>query len=96
MVRLKWTNQAVEDLKNIKDFIANDSPHYAKITVFKIRERSKLLKKFPRSGRVVPEIENNSIRELIEGHYRIIYRVLSKMKLIFLLCTTHQDFLRGV
>jgi toxin ParE1/3/4 len=31
----------------------------------------------PQSGRVVPEFSNEMIRELIEGSYRIIYKINS-------------------
>jgi toxin ParE1/3/4 len=31
----------------------------------------------PEAGRVVPEFENELIRELIEGSYRIIYKINS-------------------
>lgn len=75
MARIKWTKQATQDLIDIADFIAKDSVKYAKITILKIRETTKQLEKFPLSGRKVPEIDNDSIRELILGNYRIIYSV---------------------
>ena len=33
------------------------------------------LETFPKSGRVVPEFNTETIRELIEGNYRIVYRI---------------------
>ncbi|HLU48786.1 MAG TPA: type II toxin-antitoxin system RelE/ParE family toxin, partial [Planctomycetota bacterium] len=33
--------------------------------------------KFPRSGRVVPEVGHRSLREIIDPPYRIVYRVAS-------------------
>ncbi|WP_420485274.1 type II toxin-antitoxin system RelE/ParE family toxin [Iningainema tapete] len=35
------------------------------------------LEKFPHSGRVVPEISQEDIREIIFGSYRIVYLVVS-------------------
>jgi len=32
----------------------------------------------PEIGRIVPELEKKEIRELIEGNYRIIYRIKTK------------------
>jgi plasmid stabilization system protein ParE len=32
---------------------------------------------FPRSGRVVPEVADERIREIIHGHYRIVYKTLN-------------------
>ncbi len=31
----------------------------------------------PRIGRIVPEFENDRIRELIQGKYRIVYRIVN-------------------
>ncbi len=33
MVQINWTYQAKDDLKNIADYISNDSKHYAKLQV---------------------------------------------------------------
>ena len=38
-------------------------------------DKVQLLKSSPESGRIVPEIQREDIRELIYGNYRIIYRV---------------------
>ena len=73
MVKINWTPQSKNDLISIAEFIAQDSRKYAKIQVKRIRERVKQLAKFPSSGRIVPELENPRIREIIVGNYRIIY-----------------------
>jgi len=78
MVRINWTLQAKDDLKNIADYISKDSVIYAKRQVIKIRKRTEILKTQIRSGKIVPEIEDPDIRELIEGNYRIIYKIISK------------------
>ena len=73
MVRLNWTIQAIDDLKDIAEYIAKDSQRYASLLVKRIRDKAKLLKTQPDSGRMVDEFERQDIRELIEGNYRIIY-----------------------
>ena len=75
MARLSWTDQAIADLNNIAEFIAKDSVKYAKITISKIQISARTLRKFPYSGRKVPETDIENIRELIFGNYRIIYLV---------------------
>jgi len=35
------------------------------------------LARFPRRGRIVPEVRRSSIRELIYGDYRVIYKIES-------------------
>jgi len=77
MAKVIWTKLAVKDLRNIYEFIAKDSKQYAAIQVGRIINRVEQLEEFQQSGRVVPEFENELIRELIEGNYRIVYRIES-------------------
>ena len=75
MVKIVWTDLSVSDLKEVFDYIAADSIRYATITANKIYQRVQPLIENPYLGRMVPEFNENHIRELLEGHYRIIYRV---------------------
>ncbi len=81
MVQINWTKQSVEDLKDIFDYISKDSINYAKFQVIRIRNRVKILNFHSYSGKVVAEFKNESIRELIEGNYRVIYRIVSKNRI---------------
>jgi len=81
MVQIRWTKLAVEDLKSISDYISRDSIRYAKMQVLKLKTRTKLLKTNPLAGKPVPEYENQQFRELIEGNYRIIYKVIDKNRI---------------
>ena len=75
MVKIIWTELAIEDLKSIHEYISKDSKRYADRFVEKLIERVDQLENFPKSGRVVPEFDLQTIRELIEGNYRIIYKI---------------------
>jgi toxin ParE1/3/4 len=75
MVKIIWTEFALEDLRLIHDYISKDSKVYADRYIDKLISRIDQLEKNPNSGRVVPEFNIESIRELIEGNYRIIYKV---------------------
>lgn len=75
MTRVVWTLQAVEDVEAIRAFIARDSPHFAALMVERIVESVERLREFPRSGRVVPEVDRDAYREVILGSYRIVYRL---------------------
>lgn len=75
MVQIIWIKQAIIDLNNISEYIAKDSEKYADITVDRIVEKTQILKKLTKIGRIVPEINDPKIRELIEGNYRIIYEI---------------------
>jgi len=78
MVRINWTRSAVEDLKSISDYISRDSLRYAKIQVLRLKSRTNELRANPNLGRVVPELAKGIYRELIEGSYRIIYKIVDK------------------
>jgi toxin ParE1/3/4 len=70
-----WTDNAIRHLANIYEYIALNSPTYAKGMVNRITRRSSQIADSPFSGRMVPEYQAQDIRELIEKPYRIIYRI---------------------
>ena len=78
MAKIRWTNLALDDLQAIHDYVAQDSSKYADRLMDKIIERVDVLEQHPKIGRKVPEFDNELIRELIEGNYRIIYRIESE------------------
>ena len=78
MMRVIWTRQAVEDVEAIKTYVARDSLRYAALLVERIVGAVDRLESFPESGRVVPEVGDNTLREVIFGAYRIVYRVQSQ------------------
>jgi toxin ParE1/3/4 len=77
MVKLIWTDHALNDLNDIGDYIAENSQKYAKLTIKRLFEKTEILKTFPKTGRIVPEKNEENLRELIEGNYRIIYELVS-------------------
>lgn len=74
MVEVRWTPQAASDLEAIAAFIGADSDHYASLFVCDIFAVTERLARFPRLGRVLPEKDEPTIREVILGSYRIVYR----------------------
>jgi addiction module RelE/StbE family toxin len=75
MVKVVWTQRSLKDLEDIGEFISKDSVKYAKRTLEKIIATSSLIEINPFMGRIVPEINETSIREFIKGNYRIIYQI---------------------
>ena len=75
MTQVLWAPQAIQDVEAIRAHVARDSTHYADLVVERIVEAVERLKDNPRSGRVVPELGDESIREVIHGNYRIVYRL---------------------
>jgi toxin ParE1/3/4 len=75
MAQIIWTNHALADLNEIGEYIAKDSGKYAALTVQKIYKKVSFLQTHPKAGRIVPEIDQEYLRELIEGNYRIIHEL---------------------
>ena len=76
-MKVHWTNTALDQLQSIHDYIAGNSPYYAKRMVDRITRRSIQISQFPLSGRKVPEYDIGQIREVLEADYRIIYYIKS-------------------
>lgn len=70
-----WSFTAAADLEAIADYIARDSSFYAAAFVREIREASHSLGELSERGRIVPELGNPNIRELIVREYRLIYAI---------------------
>lgn len=88
MARIIWTDRALTDIEAIADYIALDSIRYAKLVVQQLFGKTEILKTFPLSGRMVPELQNTNLRELLEGEFRIIYEVHEE-NAIFILTVHH-------
>ena len=89
MAQIVWTKKALSDLKRIHEFISADSVFYADRFILKIASLVDVLEKFPLSGRVVPEFEDSSVHEIIEGNYRIFYKLSPRPDIIYILRVYH-------
>ena len=70
-----WTESAWDDLERVADAIALDSPHYAAAFVQRVRDKARNLVIIPEAGAIVPEFDDQQIREVFEKSYRLIYHV---------------------
>ena len=74
-LKVNWSPEAVEDVESIAEYISRDSQFYARATVSKIIDFSRSVGKFPQMGRVVPEFNNEKIRERLVYSYRLVYKI---------------------
>lgn len=81
MVQINWTRIAIEDLKSIYEFISKGSKKYAQLEIIKIKTRTRILKSNPYIGKEVIEKGDVSVRELVEGNYRVIYKIINNGKI---------------
>lgn len=76
MAKVVWSAHATYQLLSIAEYISRDSVQAAVKVMKRIRKSVRLLKRFPQSGRIVPEDERKIYREVIVPPYRIMYVVV--------------------
>ena len=74
-MRIVWSPLAMDRASEIAEYIASDKPSAAENWINTIFTKVEGLESSPEIGRIVPELNNRQIRELIYGNYRIIYRI---------------------
>ena len=75
MAEVIFSAKAIRDIEQIHAYIAKDSVRYANGQVRRIIDAADLIEQFPRGGRMVPDVEHPSVREIIIGNYRMIYNL---------------------
>ena len=75
MTAVLWTPSARDDLQAVYDYIAGESSTYAGNVVDRIIHAIGRVEQFPESGRVVPELNQADVREVLWRSYRIVYRL---------------------
>lgn len=72
---VKWTEHAKAQLRHIHNYIAQDSALYAKRVTQSIINKSLSIDGFPRTGKIVSELNDESIREVSLYSYRILFEI---------------------
>ena len=73
---IRWTDEAIEDLRAIFDALAVTSPRYAGRVLERITGQLERVERFPRMGRKVEELGFEQIREIPVSPYRVMYRLV--------------------
>ncbi|MES0491652.1 MAG: type II toxin-antitoxin system RelE/ParE family toxin [Leptospirales bacterium] len=89
MGKVHWSEIAQFDLENIGDYIADDPPIFAIEFIENLLQHTRNLENYPFIGRVVPEFEIESLREIIYFNYRIVYKL--KSEIIYIVSITHSS-----
>jgi toxin ParE1/3/4 len=75
MGKIIWTRKATSHLESIYQYISRDSITYASRFIKALISQTAILNTMPFSGRIVPEFNQENIRELLYKDYRIVYEV---------------------
>ena len=89
-----WTKNAEYDLEEIIEYIKTDSIKIAKDIFFEIKKECNNLSIFPKSRRIVPELQYIGIlkyRELIYKRWRIIYKIENEKIYILIVIDSSRD-----
>ena len=73
--RVVWTESAWQEVECAASFISRDSPRYAAALVDEARTAARSLRISPTRGRRVPELNDDSVREVFIKKYRLIYEL---------------------
>ena len=75
MVRLIWTDDALDGLNQIAEYIAVSNPQAAKKLVQTVFDKVSRVKRFPESGRVPLELSESRYREVVVSPCRVFYKI---------------------
>lgn len=90
-MRVEWSDFARDDLDDLVRYISRDSIFYARRFGQKVVLATRNLSEFPESGRIIPEAEAPSLREVIVQGYRVMYRLESDRVLILAVMHGNRD-----
>ena len=76
-MKVFWTRRALRRLQQLHDHIALDQPANAVQFVDRLTRRAEKIASAPMGGLKVAKFERDDVRQVFEGQYRIIYRILS-------------------
>jgi toxin ParE1/3/4 len=71
--RVIWSETGWSDLEQVIRYISRDSIHYAAAFAREVRDASRSLSRFADRGRVVPEFDQQNVREIFVRSYRLVY-----------------------
>jgi len=77
-MKIIWSPTARTETKEILEYVAEDYPDAALALIDQFESKVEKLKENPESGRVLPELKNDKIREIVvHKNYGVIYEINS-------------------
>jgi|SRR6185312_613647 len=73
--RLIWSDEALNDVDAIAEYINRDSPFHARRVAQELFAIAETVADQPKLGRIVPELNDDNVRERFLYSYRLIYEI---------------------
>jgi len=81
-IDVAFAETARRDLWEILEYIQIESPRASKKIIREFYDRLKKIASFPKAGRMIPEMNEPSLREILVGSYRLMYRLEEKRAVV--------------
>jgi toxin ParE1/3/4 len=94
-VKVFLSDEARRRLREIRAFVAEDNAVAADRLVERLLRRAESLATMPHRGRRAPELPESDVREVIDGNYRIVYRIGSDRVVVLTVFEAHRLLRRG-
>ncbi len=91
-MKIIWTREALKNIIELENYISEDNPHKAVEFTDSLMNKCDYLIDNPDIGRIVSELSDPSIRELIHKNYRIVYRHIGEEIQILTVFEGHRLF----
>ena len=93
--RVEWALRARSDLRLAISHIKKDSPTAARAFGDAAIKAGRSLAEFSERGRLVPELADPAVRELLLTRYRLVYEVFSERVVVLRVIHASRDFERA-
>jgi toxin ParE1/3/4 len=90
-MNVRWLKRALRDVEKAGLYIARERPRTALRWAEGVIVRMRQVGELPESGRMVPEIGNPRIREIVHQDVRVIYRIDSDEIVVMIAWHTRRD-----
>ena len=90
-----WARRARSDLKLAVAHISESSPDAARTFASATIEAARSLSRLCERGRIVPELGEEGVRELLLGRYRLVYEVFPNQVGVVRIIHASRDFRRA-
>jgi plasmid stabilization system protein ParE len=90
---VEWAGRAKSDLRLVVEYIRRNSPESARAFLTQVFQTTRSLSTFSERGRVVPDLNDPEVREVLVGRYRVFYEVHPDAVWIMRVLHTSQDVL---